>query len=133
MQLPDDLPDIWGDQHRVLQVIDNLVGNGIKFTTVEGRITVGAAPRDGEVLFWVADTGAGISPDSLPHVFDRFWQERKDTHLGGGLGLAISRGIVEAHGGKIWVESKLGHGTIFFFTIPRWDAADARHSTPAVH
>ena len=66
LQLPDDVPDIWGDQHRVLQVLDNLVGNGIKFTPVEGRITVGAAPRDGEVLFWVADTGAGISSGRSP-------------------------------------------------------------------
>ena len=133
LQLPDDLPDIWADQHRVLQVLDNLVGNGIKFTPVEGSITVGAAPRDGEVLFWVADTGAGISPDGLPHVFDRFWQARKGTRLGAGLGLPISRGIVEAHGGRLWVESKLGRGTIFFFTIPRWDAAEDRRSQPTVH
>ena len=100
VQLPDDLPDIWADQDRVLQVLDNLVGNGIKFTPVEGGITVGAAPREGEVLFWVADTGAGISPDGLPHVFDRFWQARKGTRLGAGLGLPLSRGIVEAHGGR---------------------------------
>ena len=118
LELADDLPDVWGDQHRLLQVLENLVGNAIKFTPVEGRITVGAAPRDGEVLFWVADTGCGISPDGLPHVFDRFWQARKGAHHGAGLGLPITRGIIEAHGGRIWVESTLGRGSVFFFTVP---------------
>ena len=108
LELADDLPDVWGDQHRLLQVLENLVGNAIKFTPAQGRITVGAAPREGEVLCWVADTGCGISPDGLPHVFDRFWQARKGAHHGAGLGLPITRGIIEAHGGRIWVESTLG-------------------------
>ena len=93
---------------------------------LQGRITVGAAPRDGEVLFWVADTGSGISPDGLPHVFDRFWQARKGARQGAGLGLPITRGIVEAHGGRIWVESTLGRGSVFFFTVPEAPSADAR-------
>jgi signal transduction histidine kinase len=75
------------------------------------------------VLFWVADTGHGIPPDSLPHVFDRFWQARKGR--GAGLGLPITHGIIETHGGRIWVESTLGRGTIFFFTIPEAPRAEA--------
>jgi len=127
----DELPDVWGDPSRLLQVMENLVGNAIKFTPGGGRITVGAAPRDNEVLFWVADTGSGIAPDDLPHVFDRFWQARKGTRKGAGLGLPITRGIVETHGGRIWVESTLGRGSIFFFTVPQATALEARGPEPA--
>ena len=106
------------------------MGNAIKFTPVQGRITVGAAPRAGEVVFWVADTRRGISPDGLPHVFDRFWQARKGARQGAGLGLPITRGIIEAHGGRIWVESTLGRGSVFFFTVPAAPgAADRRSET----
>ncbi len=125
LDLAGDLPELWGDPQRLLQVLENLVGNAIKFTAPGGHITVGAAPRKGEVLFWVADTGRGIPPDSLPHVFDRFWQARKGHGRGAGLGLPITRGIVETHGGRIWVESTLGRGTIFFFTIPEAPRAEA--------
>jgi signal transduction histidine kinase len=118
VEVPDDLPDVWGDQHRLLQILENLVGNAIKFTPAGGCIRIGAASREGEVLFWIADTGSGISADGLPHVFDPFWQARKGTRQGAGLGLPITRGIVEAHGGRIWVESTLGRGSVFFFTIP---------------
>jgi signal transduction histidine kinase len=69
-------------------------------------------------LFWVADTGAGIADENLPHSFDRFWQARKAGRRGAGLGLAIVKGIVEAHGGRVWAESTLGRGSTFFFTIP---------------
>jgi signal transduction histidine kinase len=126
--LARELPDVWGDQARLLQVLENLVGNAIKFTPPGGRITLGAGARAGEVLFWVADTGGGISPDELPHVFDRFWQARKDARKGAGLGLAITRGIVEAHGGRIWVESTLDRGSIFFFTIPQAASLEASRS-----
>jgi PAS domain S-box-containing protein len=128
LDLADDLPDVWGDPHRLLQVLENLVGNAFKFTPAEGCITVGAAPREGEVLFWVADTGSGIAPEGLTHVFDRFWQARKGAHHGAGLGLPITRGIIEAHGGRIWVESTLGRGTVFFFTVPQALGAEARPS-----
>jgi signal transduction histidine kinase len=126
----DDIPDVWGDQTRLLQVLENLVGNAIKFTPGGGRITVGAAPRENEVLFWVADTGSGISPDELPHVFDRFWQAKKEARKGAGLGLPITRGIVETHGGRIWVESTPGRGSIFFFTIPQATGVQAPHPEP---
>lgn len=118
LDVTPELPDVWADRDRLLQVFENLVGNAVKFTEPGGRITVGAAPRDGGVLFWIADTGAGIPAEHLPHLFDRFWQAGKVGHRGAGLGLGIVKGIVEAHGGRIWVESTPGQGSTFFFTIP---------------
>jgi len=132
LEIGDGLPDLWADHHRLLQVFENLIGNAIKFTPVQGRITIGAAPRDGEVLFWVADSGAGIGPDGLPHVFDRFWQASKGSGLGLGLGLPIARGIIEAHGGRIWVESVVGRGTIVFFTVPE-ARSDQGHAAQSLH
>jgi PAS domain S-box-containing protein len=115
----EELPDVWGDRHRLLRVFENLIGNAIKFTEAGGRVTVGADTSDGEVVFRISDTGCGISAESVPHVFDRFWQAAAHAgRLGAGLGLPITKGIVEAHGGRIWVESTLGRGSTFFFTIP---------------
>jgi PAS domain S-box-containing protein len=128
LELPDRLPDILGDQHRLLQVLENLIGNALKFTPVEGRITIGATSHHGEMLLWVADTGCGISSEGLPHVFDRFWQAGRGARQGAGLGLPITRGIVEAHGGRIWVESTLGRGTTIFFTIPEATRPAAQYS-----
>jgi len=122
--LAPNLPDVRADRHRLLQVFENLVGNALKFTEAGGRITVGAAPRDGEVLFWVTDTGLGIPAENLSHIFDRFWQARKAERRGAGLGLPVVKGIVEAHGGRIWVESIPDQGTTFFFTIPMADRAE---------
>jgi PAS domain S-box-containing protein len=113
-----DLPDIWADHDRLLQVFENLVGNAIKFTRPGGRITLGARAGAGEVLFSVADTGCGIESDQLPRVFDRFWQAPEAKRKGAGLGLPIVKGIVEAHGGRIWVQSSPGQGSTFFFTVP---------------
>jgi PAS domain S-box-containing protein len=121
---PADLPAIWADRERFLQVFENLIGNAIKFSAPGGRITVGASPQKAAVLFCVKDTGAGISEEDLPHVFERLWQGAGGTRHGAGLGLPIVKGIVEAHGGHIWVESKLGAGTTFFFTIPTAPAPD---------
>jgi PAS domain S-box-containing protein len=112
------LPEVRADRDRLLQILENLIGNAVKFTGAGGIVTVGAAPSAGAVLFRVADTGAGIGAEDVPHVFDRFWQARKGQHRGAGLGLPIARGLVEAHGGRIWVESTLGRGTTFFFTLP---------------
>lgn len=125
-EAPQELPTLWADRDRLAQVLENLLGNALKFTGSGGRVTIGAEPHEGEVLFWVRDTGPGMSPDQLPHVFDRFWQARPTE--GAGLGLPIARGLVEAHGGRIWVESETGKGTTFFFTIP---VADGRDVTPA--
>ena len=113
-----DVADVWGDRDRLLQVFQNLIGNAIKFTDAGGRITVRAASTDHEVVFQLADTGCGISPEDLPRVFDRFWQATRAGYQGAGLGLPITKGIVETHGGRIWVESSEGRGTTFSFTIP---------------
>ncbi|WP_437916764.1 ATP-binding protein [Sorangium sp. So ce302] len=106
------------DRERVLQVFANLIGNAIKFTAEGGAITVRAEPRGDEALFAVADTGAGIRADELPHIFDRFWQVAETARLGTGLGLTIAKGFVEALGGRIWAESQLGAGATLFFTLP---------------
>ncbi len=129
------LPEVWADRDRLLQIFDNLIGNALKFTEAGGIVTVGAVAKPGEVLFWVADTGAGITPESLPHIFDRFWQASRGQRRGVGLGLPIAKGIVEAHGGRIWVESTFGRGSTFFFTIPTVARAQAwaPGSAPHVH
>ena len=118
VELPPELPDVWGDRDRLFQVFENLLGNAAKFTPAGGRITVGARPGEKEIVFWVADTGEGISAADVPRLFDRFWQARKGERRGAGLGLAIAKGIVEAHGGRIWVDSAPGQGSTFAFTVP---------------
>jgi PAS domain S-box-containing protein len=118
LEVDDDLPDLWADRNRVLQILENLIGNASKFTPAGGTIVVRAARRNSHVMFSVADTGVGIAPEHRPHIFERFWHA-PGTHRGGaGLGLQIVKGIVEAHGGQIWFESELGHGATFHFTIP---------------
>lgn len=124
------LPALDADRERVLQVLMNLLGNAIKFTPRGGEIALSVNCMDGPtplddgvapssfVCFRVRDTGVGISEAHLPHVFDRFWQVHSTGRAGAGLGLAIAKGIVEAHGGAIWAESTLGAGTTFAFTIP---------------
>jgi signal transduction histidine kinase/FixJ family two-component response regulator len=124
--LPDEEIEVDCDRGRILQVVGNLIGNAIKFTGKGGSVTVAAESHGEETLISVADSGPGIEPAELSHVFDRFWQAKKTAHLGTGLGLAIAKALVEAHGGRIWVESTLGHGATFFFTIP---TAQARGQT----
>jgi signal transduction histidine kinase len=128
VEVDPDVTEVWGDRDRLLQVFENLIGNAIKFTKAGGRITAGATSRDDEVVFWVADTGCGIASENLPRVFDRFWQATRAGRQGAGLGLAITRGIVGAHGGRVWAESTVGSGSTFFFTIPRVSAAQDRLS-----
>jgi PAS domain S-box-containing protein/MYXO-CTERM domain-containing protein len=126
--LSDGSAEVWADRDRLLQIFENLIGNAVEFTEPGGRITVGATPKDGETLFWVADTGTGIPAGDLPHLFDRFWQAPRARRHGAGLGLSIVKGLVEAHGGRIWVESTPELGSTFFFTIPgAHSAADRRH------
>jgi PAS domain S-box-containing protein len=128
VEVDPDVPEVLGDRGRILQVFDNLIGNAIKFTRAGGRITAGATPRDDEVVFWVADTGEGIASENLPLIFDRFWQATSSGRKGAGLGLTITKGIVEAHGGHTWVESTAGSGSTFFFTIPIASSAQDRLS-----
>jgi PAS domain S-box-containing protein len=116
--LPPSLPQVAADRDRVLQVLSNLLGNAAKFTPEGGRIRMEAA-RTGEfVQISVSDTGPGIRTEDLPWIFERFWQATGTASLGTGLGLPIAKGIVDAHGGRIWVESKAGIGATFYFTLP---------------
>jgi DNA-binding NarL/FixJ family response regulator/anti-sigma regulatory factor (Ser/Thr protein kinase) len=118
IELAGEPPLVMADPGRIDQVLSNLVGNALRFTARGGRITLRAAPQQNEVVFTVLDTGTGIAPEHLPHLFDRFWQAEKTSRAGAGLGLAIARGIVEAHRGRIWVESEEGSGSAFHFTLP---------------
>ena len=113
-----DLPPVLADAARIQQVLSNLVGNAVKFTPRQGRISVSANRLDREVRFAVIDTGPGIPPEQVPHIFGRFWQAKSSDRRGIGLGLAIAKGIVEAHNGRIWVESQVGVGSTFYFTLP---------------
>ena len=118
--IEDDLPDVTADVHRIAQVFSNLVGNSIKASARGGRISVGARALPDAVEFSVRDSGTGIAADQLQHVFDRFWQSERSSirTRGAGLGLPIAKGIVEAHGGRMWAESAMGKGSTFHFTLP---------------
>ncbi|MEO8336111.1 MAG: ATP-binding protein [bacterium] len=129
VEVDDRVSTIFADSARLLQVLSNLVGNAIKFTPRGGSITVRAEPLGDEVRFVVSDTGPGIPPDQLPHIFGRFWQANRKDRRGIGLGLAIAKGIVEVHGGRIWVESTLGAGSNFYFTVPTTSAQFASRTT----
>lgn len=113
-----NLPPVHADRHRIMQVLSNLIGNSLKFTPPGGRIAVSAMLRDDEVLFGISDTGPGIPHEHLSDIFSPYWQAKRTERLGAGLGLPIAKGIVETHGGRIWVESEQGNGTQFYFTLP---------------
>ena len=115
---PEAATGIRVDADRIQQVFSNLIGNAIRFSSAGGTIHVEADPGPDEVVFGVRDTGAGIPAEQLPHVFDRFWQARQQGSHGIGLGLAIAKGLVEAHGGRIGVESEVGRGSRFWFALP---------------
>jgi PAS domain S-box-containing protein len=117
-ELRDDVKPVLADRDRLLQVLSNLLGNALKFSDAGGKVVVRAANADGFVQVSVEDSGRGIPGDDLPHVFDRFWQADGASRAGAGLGLAICKGIVEAHGGRIWAASTVGLGTTFHFVIP---------------
>jgi len=112
---------VLADRERVQQVLANLVGNAIKFTPAGGEVSLDAAREGGFVRVRVRDTGAGIAPEALPHVFDRFWQGGERGRAGAGLGLSIVKGLVEAHGGRVTAASEAGRGTAVSFTLPACD------------
>ncbi|MFO7539213.1 MAG: ATP-binding protein [Chloroflexota bacterium] len=116
-----DLPPVWADGDRLAQVWDNLIANSLRHTPAGGQIRLRAVTGDREVIFQVADTGPGIDPTALPHIFERFYRAdgaRRRADGGSGLGLAIARSIVLAHNGRIWADSKAGEGTTISVTLP---------------
>ena len=117
-----DVQQVVMDSEKIEQVVTNLMSNSIKFTPSKGRITVEVEDMGDAVEVRIIDTGCGIPHDRLTSVFDKFQQvklKRESPTKGTGLGLTISRYIVEAHGGRIWVDSEPGSGSTFFFTIPK--------------
>lgn len=110
---------IHADPERLFQVLSNLIGNAIKFTSAEGKVGVTAVADGTHIAFSVRDTGKGIPAEQLPHVFDRYWTAREGNPNGTGLGLYISQGIIKAHGGVISAQSEPGKGSAFHFTVPR--------------
>ena len=119
--VPDDLPPAWADRERIHQVLFNLLDNAVRFTPPGGEVTVSAAGAAGRCEVRVADTGPGIPPEHMPFLFERFYrvdQARSRGDGGTGIGLAIARSVVEAHGGRIRAESEVGRGSVFTFELP---------------
>jgi len=120
LDLPADLPAVSADSRRIAQVLGNLLTNALRHTPAGGCVTLSAVADAGAVRVTVADTGSGIPPEDLPYIFERFWRgDRSRSRAGGGsgLGLAIARQLVEMHGGEIGVESRMGEGAGFWFTL----------------
>ena len=128
--IPEDLPDLWGDRTRIVQVLTNLVSNSCKYTQEEGQINLSAEATENQwdptgapkvVHVWVKDNGIGISDEDQKSIFQKFFRSEDPKTReapGTGLGLNITRSLIEAQGGKIWFESKFREGTTFHFTIP---------------
>ncbi len=117
-RIEDDLPPVHADAHRLQQVLSNLLGNAVRFTPHGGEIVLTAEHRDDGVRISVRDSGPGVPAEDVPRLFERYWQAPRLLRAGSGLGLFIAKGIVEAHGGKIGVNSSLGKGSEFWFTVP---------------
>ena len=119
-QVAADLPPVLMDERRVLRVLANLIQNAIRHTPADGSVTLGVEELAGGVRVDVTDTGEGIDAQDLPRIFDRFYRGEKSrgrAHGGAGLGLAIAKGIVEAHGGQLWATNLAGQGARFSFTL----------------
>jgi PAS domain S-box-containing protein len=130
VEVPAGLPEVSCDTYRISQVLSNLLGNAIKFTPEGGTVQISATAESDEILVSVSDTGPGILPEHLSNIFDQFWQAQGTKQLGSGLGLSIAKGIVEAHGAKIWVESQIGKGSCFSFTIPLATSETKKRESP---
>lgn len=111
------LPIVECDSDRAVQVLTSLVSNALKVTPKGGAVSIGADVRGDDVVFYVRDTGPGLDADELPNLFERHWRSKSTMYKGAGLALAIARGIVDAHGGKIWAESRVGAGSTFYFSL----------------
>jgi signal transduction histidine kinase len=121
VDFPDDFPVVLGDEDRLTQVFDNLISNAIKYAPEGGEILVQGSIRSEHVIVCVSDPGIGIAPGDVPHVFDRFYRTTEATKKtkGAGLGLYLTRAIIEAHGGRIWIDPKRKKGTEICFSLPR--------------
>ena len=115
--VPGDLPPVPADAERVQQIVVNLVANAVRFTPPGGRVSVSATMEADQVAIHVVDTGVGIPADLVPKIFDPYEQAHQGRG-GSGVGLNVVRGLVEAHGGRVWVESEEGRGSRFTFTLP---------------
>jgi len=119
VELPADLPNVLADYDRLERIISNLLSNALKYSDPATAVIVSARQQDSEVVIAVADQGEGIAPEDIPHLFERFYRvQGKRSAEGVGLGLSIAKTLVEAHGGRIWVESAFGQGSTFYFTLP---------------
>jgi signal transduction histidine kinase len=135
-EVPKDLPEIDADPERVKQIVTNLIGNALKFTPEDALIAIGAQLMDDKkfIIGWVRDTGIGIPKEDLPKVFERFYQVKESgmkKPKGTGLGLTIVAEIIKLHGGKIWVESELGKGSVFKFTLPVYNPQNQQQQPAA--
>jgi two-component system sensor histidine kinase BaeS len=127
VEVPEPLPPLVADPQRLGQVLGNLVTNALRHTPPGGQVTLGAALPSteevpGQIGLWVADNGEGIPAEDLPRIFDRFWRgdpaRSHEAGAGSGLGLAIAKSLIEAHGGRIRAESRVGQGTIVSCVLP---------------
>lgn len=124
VNLAERVPDIAGDRRRLTEVLQNLLDNAIQYTPAGGQIMISASPKSGEVIFTVSDTGIGIPQAEQPRIFERFYRVdvARSREVGGtGLGLSIAKHLVETHGGRIWVDSEVGRGSEFHFSVPMFD------------
>jgi signal transduction histidine kinase len=117
LDIEQALPKVSADRERIRQALSNLIGNSVKFSPPDTVVDVSARREDDEVIISVRDQGPGMTTEQLSHAFDRFWQSRRTDREGAGLGLAITHGIIDAHGGRIWAESAIGQGTTFSFSL----------------
>lgn len=123
-ELPVGLPPVFADREKLDLILHNLLSNAVRFTPEKGRITVAARTQGSNAVISVRDTGIGIAEGDQERIFERFYQvadSLRREHGGLGLGLSIAKGMVELHGGRIWVESRLGKGSTFYFTLPLWE------------
>jgi two-component system phosphate regulon sensor histidine kinase PhoR len=130
LNMPQGLPDIAGDRRRLAEVLQNLLDNAIQYTLPGGQILVSAEKGEGEVILTVSDTGIGIPKADQPRIFERFYRvdvARSREAGGTGLGLAIAKHLVDVHGGRLWVDSEVGQGSQFHFSVPLFDS---KRTTP---
>ena len=133
---PTPLPNVLADDIRINEVLNNLVGNAINYTPKGGHIKVGAKVINNQVVTYVADSGMGIPQEAIPHLFTKFFRvpgALEEDHKGTGLGLYISKSIIDLHHGKIWVESITGKGSTFYFTLPMAEIGSTQPSIAQLH